>query len=68
MKAIPWTVPFAGALVLTFALTAGSAALVSPDAAEAPFLNLARLKDLVAVRDSNHRATLLASLLSFNPV
>src|SRR5258708_22795857 len=38
MKAIPWTIPFAGALVLTFALTAGSAALVSPDAAEAPFL------------------------------
>src|SRR2546425_8719024 len=38
MKAMPWTIPFAGALVLTLALTAASAALVSPDAAEAPFL------------------------------
>src|SRR2546427_1299049 len=38
MKAIPWTIPFAGALVLTFALTAGPAALVSHAAPEAPFL------------------------------
>jgi len=39
MKAIPWTIPFAGALVLTFALTFGRAAFASPhDAAEAPYL------------------------------
>jgi len=39
MKAIPRTIPFAGALVLTFALTFGCAAFASPhDDAEAPYL------------------------------